>query len=271
MKEDNIPLDEVRECLERSGYLLESRLVRALSKQGYFVEPNQVVLDPRTNKSREIDLVAERFHYAPEFPKVVTITHFVIEALNNKLPFVLTTPRPYSPAADIESYLKYVCTPHDNPFEEAIDICEEKGAFKDNLFSQYCALSRKNNSKELMASHPDDVYGSLLKMSEYVESQMVEWGSRGHLQADGYWRWLFWQPMLVLGGQLVEVNLSEDGSPTLKETAVGRLEFNWHAGDQRKTTVIEVITEEYFLNRLDAVVQKDCEIAGKMFQIRQKR
>ncbi len=216
-------------------------------------------------------MIAEKFRYDPRTPKVATITHFVIEAVNNKFPFVLTTPRPYSPAAEIESYLKYVCTPHDNPFEQAIEIYQEKDVFRDNLFSQFCVLSKKNSSKELMASHPDDVYGSLLKMAEYVEAQVIDWSSREHLQEDTYWRWLFWQPMLVLSGQLVEVNLSEDGSPILKDTVAGRLEFNWHMGDQRKTTVIEVVTEEYFLARLDAVVQTDNEIADKMSSLRQKQ
>jgi len=100
---DQISLEEVRECLSRSGYLLESRLVRSLSELRYFVEPNQVIRDPRTGKSREIDLIAEYFSFTPERPKIAVKTYFVIEAINNKLPFILLTERPYSPAADFES------------------------------------------------------------------------------------------------------------------------------------------------------------------------
>jgi hypothetical protein len=33
----------------------------------------------------------------------------------------------------------------------------------------YCLLTKKKSDKEFMASHTDDVYGSLLKLSEYVE------------------------------------------------------------------------------------------------------
>jgi hypothetical protein len=53
--------DELLECLERSGYLLESRIVRELDTRGYFVEPSQVLQDPRTGKSRDIDFIAEYY------------------------------------------------------------------------------------------------------------------------------------------------------------------------------------------------------------------
>ena len=78
---------------------MESRLVRSLTEQGYFVEPNQVLRDPRTGKSREIDLVTEYYSYNSERPKVCVKTHFVVEAINNRFPFVLTTERPYTPNA----------------------------------------------------------------------------------------------------------------------------------------------------------------------------
>ena len=90
-----------------------------------------MILDVRTGKSREIDLVAEFFRHSPGRPKVCAMTHFVVEALNNRFPFVLTTQRPYSPAANFESYVKFICTPDHNPFVEAIDIFEEKEAHWD--------------------------------------------------------------------------------------------------------------------------------------------
>src|SRR5882724_2649577 len=231
---EHIPLEKVRECLERSGYLLESRLVRSLTDQGYFVEPNQVVRDPRTGKAREIDLVAEHDRYSPERQNVCVKTYFVVEAINNRFPFVLLTERPSTPNADFESYIKFACTPEPNPFVGEFDIYEEKGADWRGLFSQYCVLTKKSGDKELMATHPDDVYGSLLKLCEYVEDALDFWTSRDHLERDKYWRMFFWQPMLVLSGQLLSANLLEDGTTQLRETAAGRLEFNWHSGDEHR-------------------------------------
>lgn len=104
---DQVTKDEIRECLDRSGYLLESRLVRSLTELRFFVEPNQVIRDPRTGKSREIDLVAEYFNFNRDRPQVAAKTHFVVEAINNKFPFILLTERPYSPGADFESYVQF--------------------------------------------------------------------------------------------------------------------------------------------------------------------
>ena len=273
MQEDYIPLEEIRECLDRSGYLLESRLVRSLTHQGYFVEPNQVVRDPRTGKSREIDLVAEDTRYLSNQGKVFVKTHFVVEAINNRFPFVLTTARPSTPNADFESYVQFICTPEPNPFIdslELLDVFEEKGVNWDNLFSQYCVLSRKNNNKELMASHSDDVYSSLVKLSEYVESDLNYWHSRDEVKNDGRWRLYFWNPMLVLSGQLVSIRLHEDGTPELQETHFGRIEFNWHTDAERRTTIIEIVTEKYFLERLEMIISKDEELEGKINAIRQE-
>ncbi len=271
MSTEDISLDEVRECLERSGYLLESRLVRSLTDHGYFVEPNQIVRDLRTGKAREIDLVAEYYRYTPERPNLCVQTHFVVEAINNKFPFVLLTERPNTPKTDFESYIKVVCTPEPSPILDQFDIYEEKGADWNNLFSQYCVITKKSGEKkELMATHPDDVYGSLLKLSEYVEDELHAWTTRDGLEHDEYWRMFFWQPMLVLSGQLVSAHPLENGTTQLRATNMGRLEFNWHAHDQHRTTVIEVLTEDYFLERLAGIVEKDDELEGKVHALRQR-
>ena len=244
---DAVTPREIEECLNRSGYLMESRVVRALVEEGYFVEPNQSIQDPRTGKSREIDVVAEYYKYNPVHDRIAVKTTFVLEALNNKYPFVLLTERPSTPNADFESYIKFISTPEPSPFLDFLDLYEEKNADWNNLFSQYCALTRKNNKQELMASHPDDVYTSLLKMAEYVEGEIAHWNS--FEEQHPYWRLFFWQPMLVLAGQLVAVAVDKHGTPEIKDTDFGRLEFNWHAGDESRTTVVEVVAEKYLLNR----------------------
>ncbi|ULA65292.1 MAG: hypothetical protein LZF86_190595 [Nitrospira sp.] len=267
MSSDDISVEMIKECLERSGYLFESKLVRSLTEQGYFVEPNQVIRDPRTGKSREIDLIAEYFDYKAERKGVSVRTLFVVEAKNNKFPFILTTERPNSPGADFESYIKYVCTPGANPFIDQLDLYEEKGANWDNLYSQYCGLTRKGNSGELMASHSEDMYGSLLKLSEYIENDINLWRSRDE---DRYWRLVFWQPMLVLSGSLLAVHVTGSGETELQQISMGRLEFHWHVDDQLRTTVIEVLTEQCFFERLRVIREKDDELEGMLHEVYQQ-
>jgi hypothetical protein len=264
MSEDlQIPIEVVRECLERSGYLMESRLVRALTAADFFVEPNVSHKDPRTGKAREIDLTAESAS-GSDRRGVCVKTTFVIEAINNRYPVVLLTERPSTPNADFESYVKFGTSPEPCPFLHEIHIYDEKGADWRNLFSQFCALSRKNGRDEFMASHPDDIYSSLLKASEYTEDQVTEFENWTAEETGNYWRLFVWHPILVVSGQLLTAKLSEEGAVLLQETPLARLEFNWHDGDSRKTTVIEVIREDFLLERLNFIRAQDDALEARI-------
>ena len=55
---DKISLEEMREAIRRSGYLLEQRIKPKIERHGYFVETNQPYPDPQTGISREYDISA---------------------------------------------------------------------------------------------------------------------------------------------------------------------------------------------------------------------
>lgn len=260
--------EEIRECLERSGYLLESKIVRQLSEGGFFVEPSQVIKDPFTGKSREIDLIAEHNGYSPSRREARVKSHFVMEVSNNLYPFVLLTKRPFSPGASYESYVKSISTPNPSPFFGKVEAEGVKYPESDLIFSQYCVLTRKSGSgNELMASHTDDMYGSLFKLSEYVESEIQKWLDPTESSSD-YWRLFYWNPMVVLGGKLLCVTAASNEEPEIREIERGFLEFNWHRGEQQMTTVIEVITERALYERLQQVVEQDCKLEMELAEIR---
>jgi len=260
--EEPISIEEVKACLNRSGYLMESRLVRLLSDSGFFVEPNVAHKDPRTGKAREIDLVAEdALGYRPG---VCVKTTFVIEAINNRFPIVLLTERPSTPNADFESYIKFACTPEPCSFLNEFSVYDEKNADWHNLFSQYCVLTKKSGRDELMASHPDDMYSSLLKLAEYTENEVNDFHEWTSEQQGEYWRLFFWQPILVASGQLMCAKVETDGTIQLQELQLARLEFNWHDDGLRRTTVIEVVREDFLLERLNTVREHDGRTAERM-------
>lgn len=269
MRNDLISTDELLECLGRSGYLLEARIVRELNGQGYFVEPNQVLRDPRTGKSREIDLVAEHYSYVREHRNLCVKTHFVAEIVNNRLPVVLLTQRPSSPNSNFESYVKFGTTPDPAPFYSKLDVYEDRSPPDNELFAQYCALTtKKGEQRELMASHPDDLYSSLQKLSEYVEQELEsfqDWGAES--QAD-IWRVFFWHPMLVVGGQLFTVSAGDSGDPKVGEVGSAFLEFNWHQGEERKTTVVEVVQIDSLYERMASIVAWDSALEAKLHALR---
>jgi hypothetical protein len=259
--------DEILNCLRRSGYLLESRLVSSLADAGFFVEPNAAVIDRRTGKSREIDLLAEYYNYDPEHPKVSVKSHFAIEAVNNYLPLILMTPYPGSPNAEIGD-LRYAATPNPNAFETEIDLYDEKAVFETVRYSQYCALSRKKSGDELMASHPDDLYSSLLKLAECVEQQASEFENREWQADDDYWRLWFWQGILVVAGELIVAVEDGDGSLALQEVDRGSLIFNFHVGERPKSLVIEVLREKALLLYLQRVAAADQRLTARVHEIR---
>ena len=101
----NIEKSEMMDTLNRSGYLLESEISTFLANQGFFVETNQVIEDPVTGKSREIDLIAEYYEYKKERSsyKCASKIHFVFEIKNNVSPLVLLTQFSFSP--NIEDWM----------------------------------------------------------------------------------------------------------------------------------------------------------------------
>lgn len=267
----DVTLDQIEECLERSGYLLESRVARALDARSFFVDPNQVIRDPITGKSREIDLVAERWVYDPEHRHAFVRTYFVGEVINNRFPFVLLTERPNSPTPDFETdYLKFIRTPSSRPFD--LDVWRERGFDDRNLFSQYCVLTEKksggrHDAKELLASHSDDAHSSLQKLTYYIEGEMQRWTAED-FQEDNIWRLFFWHPLLILGGQLITARGSPSGSVKLQAVESAFLEFNWHAGEARRTTAVEVITADALVPRLERIVEADLRLETQLHDLR---
>lgn len=272
MAHDQVSPEQLLECLERSGYLLESRIVRELDRQGYFVEPSQVLQDLRTGKSREIDFVAEHYSYDPNHHNICVKTYFVGEVVNNRFPIVLLTPRPSTPNSDFENYLKFGCTPESPPFYDELSVYEERSPQPDALFAQYCALTpKKGEPREFMASHPEDLYASFQKLAEYVEHELQSfqvWGSESEL---GIWRVFFWHPMLVVGGQLFAVQLDDEATPKIGEVGSAFLELNWHQGEHRKTTVIEVIQLDTLYDRMASIVAWDKALEAKLHASRISR
>jgi hypothetical protein len=269
MRNDAVSATELLECLERSGYLLESRIVRELDSRGYFVEPSQVLKDPRTGKSREIDLVAEHFNYVPDHSGLCVKTHFVVEVVNNRFPVVLLTPRPSSPNSDSDSYVKFGCTPEPVPFYKELRIYAERSPPRGTLFAQYCALTtKKGEPREFMASHSEDLYGSLQKLAEYVEQELQAFQDWTTETESNVWRVFFWHPILVVGGQLFSVAVDDSANATIREIKSAFLEFNWHQGQDRKTTVIEVIQLSALYDRMADIVSWDDALEAKLHDLR---
>jgi hypothetical protein len=83
---EKINQSELRDALLRSGYLLESRLQRVLTRRNYYVSPNVPYLDSKTQKTRELDLRAMKLRsFGTQYAGRLYPT-LLIECINNPQP-----------------------------------------------------------------------------------------------------------------------------------------------------------------------------------------
>lgn len=244
---------------------MKSRVARALTAADFFVEPN--VTARANGRACGIDLTAGTAGGLNRRGVVVKTT-FVIETINNAYPIVLLTERPSTPNADFESYIKFGTSPEPCPFLKGIYLYEERGADWHNLFSQICALSKLDGREEFTASQPDDIYTSLLKASKYAEDEVSAFEEWTAGETGRYWRLFFWHPVLVVSGQLLTAKVTPSGTVQLQEVPLARLEFNWHDGDDCKTTIVEVVREDFLLERLDSIRAQDDAIEARIHDIK---
>lgn len=70
--------------------------------------------------------------------------------------------------------------------------------------------------------------------------------------------------MIVVSGQLMTAKFATNGTLQIQETPLARLEFNWHDGNTRNTTVFEFVREDFLLERLNFIREHDGRIAERM-------
>ena len=242
------------EALLRSGYTLESRIIRKLVQNNYFVEPNQRVLDPKTGKSREIDVIAELFEHNPALsplePRVYVSTYFVCEAKNNPYPVVLLTELPFSPSLDVWESTHEHKTGFfaDNFLDPSFyDFLTEEY----RVYTQYCSFrQKKGNNSEWVALHPDDFYDDLEKI---ISWSMIEAKPVSPLE-DNVHRLLLHLPVVILGGDLYVAHPTQDIVALEKVDAALYMHFNIEE-EQRSSSIVVFVTEKYFLELFERILQ----------------
>ena len=269
---DKIIFDEkeIIEALNRSGYLLESEISKLLSDSGFFVETNQVIKDPFTGKSREIDLTAEYYTLRDQATnnKCVSKARFVFEIKNNSAPIVLLTQFEHSPNIRSWDGLKiWETTPKGltgyiyNDFHERL-IESNRG----EIFTQYCSFQRKKQNSELMALHPDNIHSGLAKITQYCE-EAIEGRSRNE-DPNGYFRKFIYLPVLLISEELYATKTNEDGELKIDKLESSILLYNYHYKGDPSMAFIHVVTKKGFPEFMNKVLQIENDIENEMIKLR---
>lgn len=150
-------------------------------------------------------------------------------------------------------------------------VYDERAADWHNLFAEICALDKPHGQDEFTARQSDDIYSSLLNASWYTEDEVISFNEWVAEETGRYWRLFFWHPIVVVSGQLLTAKVTEGGAVQLQEVPLARLEFNWHDGEDRRTTVVEVVREDFLLERLDSIRVQDDAIEARIHAIKTER
>jgi hypothetical protein len=232
-----------------------------LSNSGFFVEGNQVILDPSTGKSREIDLLAEYYHRHSQSSSVLRCcakVKFVFEIKNNIYPLVLLTRFEFSPNIEDWMGLKEALNLPEGVQYTSIDSYYENLISKrdGHIFSQYCTFHKKKTNDDLMAVHPENLYTGLMKLVQYCEEQveimdtdMIYESSRDE-EKDDYFRHFLYLPILLINDDLYEYN---EGKIVKKESSI--LVFNYHYKNEPKMAYIFVVTKQGFNSFMEQTIK----------------
>lgn len=263
---------EMKEAVERSGYLLEARVVEVVRNHPYYVIPNYAFRDPESGENREIDIFAIGAKAIVEKGKDFIFPILLIECKNIQSPLVFFSHKEI-PSRYIVGNLQISGIPQEvkglDGFDE--DLAEYLGLEKvchyykvETISTQFCAIVSKG--KSFIATHKIDsplgnLYESMiLPVIKALHSKKEEHENSYDPDPQNETINLqFYYPIIVTNGSLFECLLKESGEPAYKEVQrvnfLRRYESTEISGDYR----IDIVVKEG-LGELLEEIDKEIEM-----------
>ncbi|OFY99546.1 MAG: hypothetical protein A2491_07040 [Bacteroidetes bacterium RIFOXYC12_FULL_35_7] len=272
-REFDITENEMLEALKKSGYLLESEISRILVESGFFIESNQVIEDPFTGKSREIDLMAEYHFYKKNRTnyQAASIIKFVFEIKNNLFPIVLLSKWEFSPNIEDWIGLKEALTIPNDLINLKYDWTEsyynQLILNNEKIFTQYCSFQKKKANDDLMALHPDHIHEGLSKITQVCEEMVKLWDKEllydSPNKKENFFRHFLFMPILLINDELYELN---DNKLNKVESSI--LVFNYYFNKESKMAYIFIVTKQGFPNFIKQMVKLENDVEEKMIKMK---
>lgn len=245
-------INEMKEAILRSGYLIESRLQTKMENAGFIVEINCPYPDPSTFKSRELDLKAFYFEKGNR-EGFASSALLIIEAINNSDNPVVFFEREQDTTIG-DSTLKIVASPRTlisesgwtDGFHTATGLCDWHHSFNFTVATQWCSFVWKNAAPGRVegwrAEHAEERRSDFHKLKDamsFFESSTKEglktWREIGIVQM---------LPILVLQGEMYSAR-EVHNDLILEPRDYVRFHIAEHQNGQDVECQIDVITEQY--------------------------
>jgi hypothetical protein len=271
-----ISLPEVRDALQRSGYLLESRLASILEHERWLPQPNAVYSDPQTRESRELDIHAFGIYRSGPHPLDLLLPVLLIECVNNPYPIVFI-----QAAVDPDfvylhaSNIRFVGEPTSiltegpqgswTPIAAFLELGEYHHYTRGPFATQYCSFQPKKGSKpvEWFATHRDEDHQAFVKLCDAADYESAAFAQKLKRKvAPGVWLSPIY-PVLVVQGELF-LAIPTDQSVELVET--GHVQFRRRTvqGTTESIYQIDVVTESHFQGFMTSLDVEAREMARRL-------
>ena len=270
-----ISTKQMKDAINKSGYLLEHRIEQILREEGYYVETNPVFPDPETGKSREIDiegLSAVRIYkegYNFVFP------FLLCECENNAQPMVFFTKE--SEISFLHHYevkisgmpVKFWQEDGYVSFSEFTGMEKFHHYCKGEISTQYCTFQLKKDKSSWMALHSEeqhDTFKSLIKALEYKIADHYDGWVWPDISYEEDINIQVYYPLVIFQGQVYSATLKNNHLILRKAKHIQfRKELFISRINKVETYQIDVISEEYMRDYLK-IIDYEMERVKKVFQ-----
>jgi hypothetical protein len=266
----SISLEEMKDALKRSGYLIEQRVEKIFSEYGYYVQTNPAFCDLITGKSREYDINAMAVYFIDKNYHNILFPIIICQCINNDRPIVFFLKNTDDDDVDL-SYLNY-----NNINVSGLPIrFLQRGEFINfgeftlleryhhychgNFSTQYCSfnLKEKKNKKKWIALHPETFHSDLdslvqivdnLKNEHYKELEVSENAEDETVNIQIYY------PLIILQGNLFGAKINSNDIELYELDHVQLVKSIYLYGKNKEQTYqIDIVKEDYLGNYLEKV------------------
>jgi hypothetical protein len=260
---EKISLDEMKEAILSSGYLIEKRVERIFQQRDLMTFTNNVYKDLETNKPQELDLAAIiRVDVTPDDAITIDIQ---CECENNKQPVVFFE-SPFSYASYFAN-IKYLGLPEglNMVLADVANNAKSRKLYSGICSSQYCSFFKpKSNGSKWQAMHLDEQHNTFEKFIKYLKEAYIRhetiFNSSLHTQGGSVDEYktlhgTIHYMVIVLEGDIYSVRLKGKRFELKEQKHIKYLKHNV-SEPFNEIYYIDVITESYLPNYIDYVISE---------------
>lgn len=271
-----IKKEEMIGALKRSGYLIEQRIYPILQRLDYYFETNPIYEDPEQHKAREIDFKAIRILKNKE----VEIQYILFgECVNNPYPIIFFSSKVMADLAYQELSLTFsglpIVYPNENnsstpfklndgriPLSVLLKLRSSHHYFDEFPSTQYCSFQYKTKLEEWMAFHDDSHHEDFKKLVDSIifERNIIT----KNIDIALLKNIVFYYPLIVLAGDLIECNQYKKSIPKLKKVNHIKFKKSCISKYGEEKFIIDVIKESYLENYLKMIHEEHSKILDEI-------